>query len=253
MSDVAVGVLAFACAFAGALSGMFARNVLPEHHLSSDAKDVVKLGMGLVATMTAMILGLLLASAKSEYDAAGTALRQGALDAIKLDRALARYGPETGEIRQMVRHALAQRIELTWPSDHSRSSKLDAPAMLVGLEAIQNGIAGLAPKTDAQRSLQAQALEIAGDVAGVRMLVLSRGGDAASVVFVAAVIAWLTILFLSFGLFAPRNATVTLVLGVSAASVAMALFLILELGAPLDGSVKLSDAPLRFALAQLGQ
>ena len=86
MSAMAVGGIVFACVFGGALLGMVLRRALPAHHLSTDSKDVVKLGMGLVGTMAALALGLLLASAKSAYDAQADELRQMSATVLLLDR-----------------------------------------------------------------------------------------------------------------------------------------------------------------------
>jgi hypothetical protein len=232
---------------------MFLSTRLPEHHLGAETKDVVKLGMGLVATMTALMLGLLLASARGEYEAANKALREAAVDVIKLDRALARYGPETAEIRAMVRVGLIHRIELTWSSGPLQEPRRDAPGLLERLEAMQHAIQQLAPKDDVQRWLKSQALQVSSDVLGTRWFLLTRSGDTAAHVYLVSIIGWLTLVFASFGLFAPRNRTVILAMGVSAASVATALFLIIELGAPFDGLIRLSDEPLRFALSKLGQ
>ncbi len=253
MSHLAIGVFVFAFVLGGVLAGMFARTVLPAQHLADDSKDVIKLGMGLVATMTALILGFMVASAKSAFEAQDTALKNIAANVIKLDRVLAGYGPETGEIRQMVRRAVIYRLHLTWPEDGPSVARLDAPEQAPAPDLIESGILGLAPKNDAQRWLQSQALQITSNVLGTRWLVLARDNDATPLVFLVVVVSWLTVLFMGFGLFAPRNATVTLVLCVCGASVASALFLILELGEPYDGLVKLSSAPLRYAVSQLGQ
>jgi hypothetical protein len=95
VSSMAVSCVVFACIFGGTLLGMILRSVLPEAHLSSESKDVVKLGMGLIGTMTALVLGLLIASAKSSYDAQKNGLAQLSANIIMLDRALAHYGPES--------------------------------------------------------------------------------------------------------------------------------------------------------------
>src|SRR6185503_5998663 len=98
--------MVFACVFGAALLGMLLRYVLPEHHFSSDTKDTVKLAMGLVATMAALILGLLVASAKSTYDAESSGVTQMAAKIIFLDRVLANYGDETKEARELFRRTV---------------------------------------------------------------------------------------------------------------------------------------------------
>jgi hypothetical protein len=109
----------------GALIGLWLRTKVPAHHLTEDSRDTVKLGIGLVATMTALVLGLVTASAKSSFDAVDTAAKHAAMDILILDRVLARYGPETGEIRSALQHSFAHRIDMIWPQSLSRSAHLD--------------------------------------------------------------------------------------------------------------------------------
>src|SRR5262245_1661598 len=119
MSSLEIAGIAFACIFGGALLGMLLRTVLPEHHLSPDSKDVVKVGMGLIATMAALVLGLLTGSAKSAFDTQDSELKQMAANVLLLDRTLAHYGPETKSIRDQIRHAIEYKLAATWPEDGS--------------------------------------------------------------------------------------------------------------------------------------
>jgi hypothetical protein len=142
---------------------------------------------------------------------------------------------------------------LIWPEDAASPVRLQTPGQLQAVESIETGIHELAPKNEVQRWVQARALQLANEIMGARWQALALAENAPSAAFFTVVVCWLTGLFISFGLFAPRNSTVMLVLGFSAASVASALYLILELGTPYDGIIKLSGAPLRIALSQLGQ
>src|SRR5215510_4327260 len=119
MTSLEIAGIAFVCIFGGALLGMFCRSVLPEHHLNSDSKDVVKVGMGLIATMAALVLGLLTGSAKSAFDTQDAELKQMAANVILLDRALAHYGPETTTIRTQIRSLVAYKLAATWPENGS--------------------------------------------------------------------------------------------------------------------------------------
>jgi len=112
MNPTKIGIITFAFAFGGVLLGMWLRSALPKHHLDAESKDTVKLGIGLIATMTALILGLVTASAKSSFDAVDNAVAATAVQLLALDRALARYGPETGEIRKQLKQALGERIDM---------------------------------------------------------------------------------------------------------------------------------------------
>src|SRR5208337_5602671 len=113
--------IVFACVFAGTLLGIVLRRILPKHHLSEDSKDVVKLGMGLIGTMAALVLALLIASAKSSHDMQSTEVTEMAADFILLDRTLARYGPETKDIRSLIPATVTNMIDRTWSGDGYRS------------------------------------------------------------------------------------------------------------------------------------
>ena len=122
MEATVIGLIVFACASGGAWLGMWSRSVLPEHHLDSESKQTVQLGIGLIATMTALILGLVTASAKSSFDALDTAVKHSAAELLSLDRLLARYGPETVEIRKALKQSVGARIETIWSQGPVRPS-----------------------------------------------------------------------------------------------------------------------------------
>jgi hypothetical protein len=249
MSPIETSAIIFFCVFGSAMFGMWLHDVLPEHHLNNDSKDVVKLGVGLIGTMTALLLGLLVASAKSSYDARSSELNQVAANTILLDRLLAHYGTETGEIRGMLKFGVAQWIDQVW----SAGPEGGAWNSQTRREIIFDKIQGLTPRTDVQRTLQSQAISIAISVGQTRWLLFEQGGSSISATFLVVVVFWLSILFISFGLFAPRNGTVIVTLLVSAMAVAGAIFLVLELDRPFSGLVQISSAPLRNALALLGR
>lgn len=252
MSPMEVSWIVFACVFGGALLGMLLRNVLPEHHLSADSKDVVKLGMALIATMSALVLGLLIASAKGSYDAQSHEVIQMSANIIQLDRVLARYGPETREARGVIRR-LVVSLDRNWPGGASRSEKLDSPEMRAGGASFYEKIEDLAPRDDFQRSARNEALQLALDVGRTRSLLLEQAGSSIPTPFLVVMVFWLAVIFTSFGLFAPCNATVVATLLVCALSVSGAIFLILELDSPFAGLLRISDAPLRNAVALLGR
>jgi hypothetical protein len=251
VSPMAIGWIVFALVFGSALLAMFVHRLLPEEHLSSDSKDVVKLGIALVATMSALLLSLLVASAKSAFDTRSNQLTQASADIVLLDGALARYGPETKEARALLQRSVTVTIERFWSAEGIKPILNDPSASPV--EAFYDKIEALTPQSDAQRSMQSQALTLAADMARTRLLLFEHLGASIPVPFLVVLVFWLCIIFASFGLFAPRNATVIIVLCVCALSVAGAIFLILELDRSFEGLLQVSDAPLRAALAQLGR
>ena len=248
---MAIGWIVFALVFGSALLAMFVHRALPEEHLTSDSKDVVKLGIALIATMSALVLSLLVASAKSAFDTRSNQLAQASADIVLLDRALAHYGPETKEARALLQRSTAETLERFWPAGGAKPITIDPAASPV--EALYDKIEALTPQSEAQRSMQSQALTLAADVGRTRLLLFEHLGSSIPVPFLVVLVFWLCIIFASFGLFAPRNATVITVLCVCALSVAGAIFLILELDRSFEGLLQVSSAPLRAALAQLGR
>jgi hypothetical protein len=252
MGSVTTATIVFVCVFGGALLGMLLRAALPGHHLNQDSKDVVKLAMGLIATMAALVLGLLTASAKSEFDLQTSELQQGAAKVIQLDRALARYGPETKEIRDGLRSIVAARLHLVWPEDGGGPEKLDVLNSSLPAEGLFGRVRALAPRTDDQREALSSVLQIGNDLMAARWLTAVQETSPLPRPFLVVLVLWLSVLFGSFGLFAPRNATVLSALLLCAIAVSSSVFLILEMNRPLEGLIKISSAPLRYALSRLG-
>ncbi|MGB3551810.1 MAG: hypothetical protein WA993_14055 [Candidatus Binatus sp.] len=251
MNPLSIGWIVLACVFGGALLGMALRLILPEHHLSAESKDVIKLGMGLTAMMSALVLALLTNSAKGSYDAQRNEVTQLSANIILLDRVLAHYGPETKEARALVKLSAAGMIDRIWPENRSGLAQL-APNTAVA-EGFFDKIQELSPQNEVQRSLQAQALKTSIDIGQARLLLLEQGGRSIPMPFLALLVFWLTIIFLSFGLFAPPNATVIVTLFLCALSVSGAIFLIMELDRPFGGLIQISAAPLRNAIVHLGK
>lgn len=253
MTPLGIAGIAFACIFGSAFLGMLVQSVLPEHHLKAESKDVVKLAMGLIATMAALVLGLLTGSAKSAFDTLDAEVKQMSASIVFLDRTLAQYGPETTDVRARIRRAIEYKLATTWPEDGS-AARTDPSETTPAVEGIEDAIRGLSPQNDAQRALQSRALTLTGSVLQTRWLMFGQeAGNAIQTPLLVVLVFWLATLFASFGLFAPRNATVIAVLCASALSVAGALLLILEIEHPFEGLVKVSSAPVRYTLAHLGE
>ena len=253
MAALTLALITLASTFSAALAASFIRSWLPPAHLSKESQDVVRLGIGLVATMTALLLGLVTAAARSTFDSHDNAIRNSAAAVLTLDRHLARYGPETKSTRELIRSAVEYRLATVWAEEGTVSSRLGTPGTTPPVEEIETQILALSPQTDGQRWLKSEALKLSEEIVKTRWRVLAAGGGAVPLPFLVVVIFWLTVTFASFGLYAPRNVTVTSVLFVAAVSVAAAVFLILELDGPFDGLIRVSSGPLRYALANLGQ
>ena len=248
MRSLTLSLIAFVIIFGGALVGMFLRSVLPSHHLRDDSRDVVKLATGMVGTMAALVLGLLVASAKSYFDAQNTEMIQTSADIIVLDRALAYYGPATKEAREALQSTAVALLNQTWSKS---DSKLD-PSSTGGL-ILYGKIRALYPRDEVQHSIQSQALNLTANLGQRRWLMYEQGTTSVSKPLLAIMIFWLTVTFAIWGLLAARNVTVVATMLISALSASGAIFLILEMYNPYEGLMRVSDAPLRAAIAHLGQ
>ena len=246
-------LIAFTCIFGGALLGILIRSILPNHHLNEATRDVVKLGAGLIATLAALVLGLLISSAKDDLNTINTELTQMGAEIILFDRVLANYGPETKEVREMARSSLVITMARIWPKDGARKLNISTVEASRNLEEIQAKLRGLSPRNESQRQLQSQALQLAAQSAQSRWVLIEQTQQPLPTAFLVILLFWLTILFAGFGLLSPVNTTILVVLFVCALSVSGAIFLILEMDTPFTGIVKVSSATLQKALDNLGR
>jgi hypothetical protein len=251
LNPLMVGALAFAGIFSAAMLGIQIgvrlRLRFPDH-LSNETKDSVRLGMGLIATMTALLLGLLVASAKGSYDTQRSEVIQLAARIAFIDRVLDIYGSEAAETRQLLRRSTENVIVQMWPDHNSTGSGVPDPTTAV---AMYNALQKLSPPNDAQRALKEQALQSAFEIAKTRWLLFAQRDRSIAMPVLVAVVFWLAIIFLSFGVFAPANKMVTTTLLIVALSVCSAIFLMLELDRPFDGVIRVSSEPMRSVLRQL--
>jgi hypothetical protein len=252
MSSLTIALISAGSIFSGVLLGLYLQKLLPGHHLSDDSRETVKLGAGMIATLAALVLGLLVSSAKSSFDTINAEITQSAAKIIYLDRLLANYGPETKDVREMLRNNVAAGIKMIWPEEH-QAAQLATFEKASGMEQLQIKLHELTPATDLQRQMLQQTQQACSELRQSRWLVIEQTQNALPTVFLVMLLFWLTALHMSFGLFAPRNAMVIVVLFICAMSVSGAIFLILEMNHPLSGFIKVSSAPMLKALEHLGQ
>jgi hypothetical protein len=254
MSPLTISLIVLCCIFGSAVIGLVLRPRFPDEHLTADTKDVVKLVMGIVGTMTGMVLGLLVASAKSSFDGQRNGVAQLAANVVVLDRALAHYGTEAREVRDELRNSVTDMIQRIWPEDGSPALKSASGTAGEGrYEGVYDRILALQPKTDAQRTTQGQALKIIHDTAQMRWLLYSQRSSTIPPVFLVLMVAWLAITFACYGLFAPGHATTIAVLLLGSLVVSSAVFLILELDQAFGGMIHISSQPLQNALTLIGR
>jgi len=251
MNSHLIALLAFACIFCASLVGMWLRKVLPDQHLNAETKECVRLGMGLVATMTALLLGLLIASAKGTYDTQRNGVIEIAAKVGFLDRALATYGPETNNSRAILRHALEKTIQRMWPDKSSTNTEVTTS--VAEARTLYDSIQQLAPRDELQQSIKAEALRDSVELGKTLWLLSAQKQVSIVTPLLVMVTVWLALIFLSFGLLAPSNKTVIVTMLVVALSVSSAIFLILELDQPFQGLITLSSEPIRNVLNNLGR
>ena len=254
MSSVALFLIAFACLFGGAWIGMTVRRVLPEHHLSRDSTDVIKLATGLTATLVALVLSLLVSSANSFRGTVENQYKQALAGIVQLDQYLRAFGPEAQVIRRQLRRDVVHSFRLHWPDedfDVTQAATNPAANPVIDLE---DGILELNPTVPKQKWFQAQALQLANEL--VRLRQLMSGDQSRRTLpgpIVIVLLAAATAVFASFSLFVQPNPTVVLALAVAALAVSGALFLIVELNSPFSGLLQLPSDPAHAAYAALGE
>jgi hypothetical protein len=221
--------------------------------LSSDSRDAIKLATAIVGTLSALALGLLVASAKSAYDAADAELSTSVAHILLLDRLMAHYGAETEEARNLVRKVVEDRLNEAWGSTGDKEPGDDDSVADKGIEPVEDMLRALSPKDEAQRMLQSRALDVSEQIAEARWLLIEARGESLPGPFLVVLIFWLSLLFATFGLLAPGNMTVVFTLLVCALSVAGAVFLIVDMAHPYLGLISISDTPLEAALVYLGR
>jgi hypothetical protein len=225
--------------------------MLPQEHLSADSRDVIKLAIGLVATMSALVLGLLVSSAKGSYDTERSEVIQMAAKVAFLDRVLTVYGPEATEARVRFHDAVKEVVQQMWPEEARRPAQL-APSGQAG-NAVYGVVQALSPHDDAQRKLKEQAISVGIDIGQLRSLLAARSVPSISTPMLMVLVLWLAIIFLGFSTLAPPNVTAIFALVVSAVAVSGAIFLILELDQPFGGVIRISSEPMVNALSQIAK
>jgi hypothetical protein len=252
MSSLDIGIVSACCIAAGLFFGIFLAKTLPHHHLDDRSKDTIKMASGMIATLSALVLGLLVASAKNTFDTISNADTATGANIILLDRILEQYGPEAKPARDALRDSVHGEVEAIWPKDNPNAD--DDPEKLEksgDLSLVGEKLAGLNPQTDEQRGALQEARQILGTLTQERWQLIEESKTEVPTALYIVLLLWLTILFISIGLFAPRNPTVLAGLILCILSFATAIFLFDEMESPLDGIIKVSGEPMQKALDHL--
>jgi hypothetical protein len=251
--SVILTALAFLCPLLGAGIGMALRHRLPEHHLNRESIDVIKLAMGLMATLVALTLGLLIQSASLHRATVETEYRQILASIVHLDEYLQAYGPQAREIRQHIRHVAARSFQARWPNEDFGPTGPMPDAGRDQFTDVQRQIVELEPANAAQRWFQSQALLITNRLSDLRWLVMNQQTTTTPLLPVFALIFLSSIaIFGSFSLYVRPNPTVFTVISLTALAISGATFLIVEMNNPFYGLLYISSRGAHAVMQVLG-
>lgn len=249
MHALAISTLVFVLVFGAALAGMAIRRVRPDERYTPEAKDTIRIAIGLVVTMTSLVLGMLVSSGKTFYDGEKNQVAELSAQIVLVNDLLTNYGPETAQLRMEAQRSIEEVVDRIWPRKKSQSFELRPSAN--GARFYQH-VQMLAPKNEEQASIKAQLLTATLSLRKTYWLMFLQS-EQTSITFplLAVVTAWLVFIFFSFGLFAPRipNAVVTLI--ICAMAVSAAIFIILSMNSPFSGVLRISPTAVRDALSQM--
>ena len=251
MNTNLTALIVFGCLVAAVLLGRLIRRLLPDEHLATESRDGIKLALGLVSTMSALVLGLLVSSAKSSYDTERSEVIQMAAKVAFLDRVLATYGPEAAEARGRFHEGVKEAMQRMWPEETGLPARL-APNIQTG-NAMYTVVQNLSPHDETQRKLKDQATSVATDLGQLRSLLQAQSVPSISKPMLIILVSWLVIIFLGFSILAPSNPTVVFSFIISSVAVSGAIFLILELDHPFGGFLRISSEPMVNALDQIAK
>ena len=251
MNTITISILVTICIFAGGVAGLHLHRILPQRHLTKETQDVIRLGIGMLSVLASLVLGLLIATAKTSYDATDHAIRTYAAELALLNETLRDYGGNASVPRDLLRGYTERLLRDGWPKEGERPAVLQDDEAQRLLERVRETIRALKPIDAGQKALQEQAIDINLNLLRQRWLLIEQQGPSVQRVVLVILVSWVTVIFASFGMNAPRNSTVMAAFLVCSLAIGGAIFLILEMDRPLDGVMRISSWPMQNALAQM--
>lgn len=249
MDTIEISCIVFGFILGGVVLGAVTRHFLSDQHLNPDAKDVVKIATAFLATLSALVLGLLIATAKTSFDTKSIQVRQLTANVILLDQLLAQYGPMTLNARESARHNIAALVRRIWHEHNSKSASSERFEGSREAEKFFQDVYSLSSQNDMQRALKGRIVRVATDLAQERLLLFVQNDNTISTPFLVILAFWLTMIFAILSLLTRLNLLIAIILFICALSVSASVFLILDLDRAFSGMMQVSDAPLRNALS----
>ena len=250
MNAIAVSLAVTTCIFAGGVAGLYLHRILPRHHLTKETQDVIRLGIGMLSVLASLVLGLLIATAKGSYDSTDHAIRSYAAELALLNETLRDYGGAASVPRDLLRNYTERLLQDGWPKAGTHAAFQDDKTDQL-LEHVREAIRALKPIDNGQKTLQDQAIDINLNLLRQRWLLIEQQGPSVQRVVLLVLVSWVTVIFASFGMNAPRNATVVVAFLICSIAIGGAIFLILEMDQPMGGVMQIPSWPMRNALAQM--
>jgi hypothetical protein len=251
LNSAQIALFILCVVFGSAVLGMRISRRLPDHHLNAEAKATVSVSIAVVGTMTALVIGFLISNANSAFNARNATVSLLSSNISQLDTLLRRYGPETAPIREILQRFTAMKLEDLFADKSDGKHAVDNPVTAKVFDEVEDRILALKPADDRQKWLSNEALRLAAGVGAARSLIVQQNVNSLPLPFVGVVVLWLIVVYGSFGLFAPRNATTIIALFFSILAVAMAFKLILDLDNPFDRGIRLTPPPIRISAEPL--
>jgi hypothetical protein len=251
MHALATSLLVAAAVFVSSLVGLWLHRVVPGGHLSKETRDVILLGTGMLSVLASLVLGLLVSTARSSYDATETGIQNYAAELILLDETLRDYGDPALPPRRLLRNYTALLMQILWPNTGAGGRLEESRSAGALMERVREAVRALQPVDEGQKWLQNQALQENVSLQRQRWLLIERGGPSVRPVYIGILVFWVTLIFASFGFNAPRNATVVVGFLCCSLAIGSAIFLIVELDNPFGGIVRISSGPVETSLAHM--
>src|SRR3954453_17892852 len=251
MSTILASLAIAGCIFTGGMIGLHLHRVLPRTHLTKEALDVIKLGTGMLSVLASLVLGLLIATAKSSHDSTEQAVQSYAAELALLNEVLRDFGAPATGARDLLHNYVEHFIVDTWPPNGVASELGRDPATRRMLEHVRETIRALKPVDPGQAELQSEALKITTELLRQRWLLIEHQGPNVQIVVIVILLAWVTVIFVSFGMNAPTNPIVIGAFLICSLAIGASIFLILEMDRPLEGIMRISKEPVVRVLSQM--
>lgn len=252
MNALFVSLAALVIILAGAGAGLMLCAFLPDHHLTDETKIAIKAARNVIVGLTALTLGLLVASAKNSFDDKENELRIVAAKTITLDHLLRKLGPKADQSRELLRQAARNGI-LSIEKTNAGEIDPKRAATNIGIDELQTALLAIKTTNDAETWVKTSALSLSRDLALSRWKLYQGMNGSIAWQLIAILVFWITSIFFSFGFITPRNALALGGLFVAALSMAGAIYLTLELDQPFGGFMEMSESSLQLALQELNR